>query len=411
MTRSVRVVLTGARPIVRQGLAGVLAEEGLDVVEATNPGEPRPAVVVVDVAGQPPGRAGQLLELAVRAYPDAGVVVLAERGETVPDAGAADRLPIVRRSPDITPEELAATVREVGGAPPGARRGPPPGLERLSPREREVVELVLAGHDDRRVAAALGVGTGTVRTHLRRAAAKLELAEPLRPSSGSPAAGRGAYLPPAARPFSVRIALESHERLAGSAVAHLLAQQPPFRVVADGAEPVDVVVVVGVVADVAAACERRPGVPVLHVASAADAGDPYESLRSGARAQVGPADGPAELVAGVERLAVGGAHLSAAGLRTLVDQLRSAVEDDDLAVRRLVDLTRAERSVLALVVDGRSVDQIADHLVVSPLTARTHLQGILRKLGAHSRAEAVAYARRHRLVERLAPGGGPAPRC
>lgn len=61
-------------------------------------------------------------------------------------------------------------------------------------------------------------------------------------------------------------------------------------------------------------------------------------------------------------------------------------------------LTRRELQVLELLADGCDQPEIAERLVISPKTVGTHIEHILRKLGAHSRAEAVGLAYRLRLV-------------
>lgn len=62
------------------------------------------------------------------------------------------------------------------------------------------------------------------------------------------------------------------------------------------------------------------------------------------------------------------------------------------------DLTEREHEVLKLMVDGLSNTQIAQKLIVSPSTIKTHVSSILSKLGASSRSEAVALAVRSHLV-------------
>lgn len=62
------------------------------------------------------------------------------------------------------------------------------------------------------------------------------------------------------------------------------------------------------------------------------------------------------------------------------------------------DLTQREREVLALLVEGLTNAQIADRLVVSPSTIKSHVSHILAKLGVASRTEAATLAVRHRLV-------------
>jgi DNA-binding NarL/FixJ family response regulator len=76
---------------------------------------------------------------------------------------------------------------------------------------------------------------------------------------------------------------------------------------------------------------------------------------------------------------------------------------EDIAGRRTTataaGLTARELEVLALVSRGHTNRDIAAALVISPHTARRHLQNIFRKLGVSSRAAATAFAFRHDLVE------------
>jgi DNA-binding NarL/FixJ family response regulator len=84
-------------------------------------------------------------------------------------------------------------------------------------------------------------------------------------------------------------------------------------------------------------------------------------------------------------------------LRLLIEQRRGAAD----AVDKLMRLTPREQEVLGLLVDGRDATRIAEELVISPETVRTHIERILRKLGVHSRAEAVALATRSGMGDRL----------
>jgi DNA-binding NarL/FixJ family response regulator len=62
-------------------------------------------------------------------------------------------------------------------------------------------------------------------------------------------------------------------------------------------------------------------------------------------------------------------------------------------------LTDREREILGLVGEGLSNDEIAERLVVSPATARTHVSRAMVKLGARDRAQLVVFAYQSGLVD------------
>jgi DNA-binding NarL/FixJ family response regulator len=67
--------------------------------------------------------------------------------------------------------------------------------------------------------------------------------------------------------------------------------------------------------------------------------------------------------------------------------------------RHSTSLTQREREVLVLLADGLSTREISERLYISLNTARNHVQRLIAKLGAHSRLEAVAVARRNGLLD------------
>jgi NarL family two-component system response regulator LiaR len=62
------------------------------------------------------------------------------------------------------------------------------------------------------------------------------------------------------------------------------------------------------------------------------------------------------------------------------------------------DLTRREKQVLALIVEGLSNEEIADQLVISHATARHHVSACISKLGVKNRTQAASLAIKHKLI-------------
>ncbi|OXY88755.1 response regulator [Streptomyces diastatochromogenes] len=125
-----------------------------------------------------------------------------------------------------------------------------------------------------------------------------------------------------------------------------------------------------------------------------------QALRAGASGFLGK-DATAEaLLAGIRTVAAGEALLSPAAVRTLITRLRAVPGTDGRppAPERLAALTAREREVTALVAQGRSNEEIAARLFVSPLTVRTHVHRARTKLAARDRAQLVALAYQSGLV-------------
>ena len=75
--------------------------------------------------------------------------------------------------------------------------------------------------------------------------------------------------------------------------------------------------------------------------------------------------------------------------------------EKEQALRRAARLSRREREVLALLAEGGDNGSIAQALVISPETARTHIQNVLAKLGVHSRLEAAAFVVQNQILDDL----------
>ncbi len=114
-----------------------------------------------------------------------------------------------------------------------------------------------------------------------------------------------------------------------------------------------------------------------------------------------PAELPlAELVRAVRQVLAGEAFVPSSMLTALLNGLVRRNREADRFLQLSLRLTRREREVLELLVEGCDHEAVAEILVISPQTARTHIQNIIGKLGAHSRLEAVALTVEHRLLER-----------
>ena len=129
----------------------------------------------------------------------------------------------------------------------------------------------------------------------------------------------------------------------------------------------------------------------------------YEALRAGASGFLLKHAPPEELLLGVRAAADGGALLSPQVTRRLVAEFAARRPAARPPPPELARLTPREREVLDLVICGRSNTEIAEALVVSQSTVKTHLGHILDKLGLRDRVQAVVFGYEHGLVE---PGTG-----
>ncbi|MFE0101246.1 response regulator [Streptomyces sp. NPDC059009] len=123
----------------------------------------------------------------------------------------------------------------------------------------------------------------------------------------------------------------------------------------------------------------------------------FEALRSGASGFLVKDTEPDELLRAVRAVVHGDALLSPGVTRRLIEEFaaRSKQPADAAA---LGELTEREREVMALVGIGLSNEEIARRLVVSPLTAKTHVSRTMVKLGARDRAQLVVLAYESGLV-------------
>lgn len=123
----------------------------------------------------------------------------------------------------------------------------------------------------------------------------------------------------------------------------------------------------------------------------------FEAIRSGASGFLVKDTEPDELLRAVRAVVGGDALLSPGVTRRLIAEF-AARSKEPAASTGLSELTEREREVMALVGIGLSNEEIARRLVVSPLTAKTHVSRSMVKLGARDRAQLVVLAYESGLV-------------
>jgi two-component system nitrate/nitrite response regulator NarL len=142
-----------------------------------------------------------------------------------------------------------------------------------------------------------------------------------------------------------------------------------------------------------------PGTRVLTVSAAPEAESVLAALRAGAVGFVDKDIDPQDLARVVLRAMGGEAILPRRMIMPVLEALRELPE---AGWRPLYSrLTTREWQIVELLAAGVSTEVIADRLVLSHATVYTHVRSLLRKLGVHSRREAVAAANRLRREEVL----------
>ena len=112
----------------------------------------------------------------------------------------------------------------------------------------------------------------------------------------------------------------------------------------------------------------------------------YRAFKIGCKGYVLKSDSIDELKKGIKTVGLGKNYLSSGIASDFLDHIISQVECNN---NSLSLLTQREKEVCSLLVQGRSTDEMADDLCVSPKTIRVHVANLKKKLGCKSRTELI----------------------
>jgi DNA-binding NarL/FixJ family response regulator len=139
--------------------------------------------------------------------------------------------------------------------------------------------------------------------------------------------------------------------------------------------------------------ETNPDIRVIALTTYADDESVLGALRAGARGYLTKDSSAENIREAILAVAAGDAALDPSVQQTVVAALSTGVPGTVSSEEELPDgLTPREAEVLALIADGLTNTQIAEHLVVSPATVKSHINHLFAKAGIRDRAQAVRYA-------------------
>ena len=125
----------------------------------------------------------------------------------------------------------------------------------------------------------------------------------------------------------------------------------------------------------------------------------YGAIRAGASGFLLKDVRPADLIDAIRLVAGGNALLGPTVTQRLLERFAEPEPDTGAAAELPASLTEREREILELVAAGLSNAEIAERLVVSETTVKTHVSNLLRKLGVRDRVQAVVLAYELGVVE------------
>jgi DNA-binding NarL/FixJ family response regulator len=140
-----------------------------------------------------------------------------------------------------------------------------------------------------------------------------------------------------------------------------------------------------------------PATRIIALTTYADDNSIFSVLEAGAMGYLTKDAGAREIARAIQTVHQGEALLDPAVQARVIRQLRAAPPGPATAALP-PDLTQRETEVLALIGQGLNNQEIAQRLVVSEATVKTHINNLFSKIGVRDRAQAVVYAMRHGLT-------------
>lgn len=116
------------------------------------------------------------------------------------------------------------------------------------------------------------------------------------------------------------------------------------------------------------------------------------ALRAGASGFLGKGVEPAELIAAIRTVAAGEQLLSPAATRAVIARVTDSASPATREVPGVERFTEREREMVGLVAQGLSNAEIAQRIVISEATVKTHVNRAMMKVGARDRAQLVVFA-------------------
>jgi len=148
---------------------------------------------------------------------------------------------------------------------------------------------------------------------------------------------------------------------------------------------------------------QNPNVRILALTGYDDPDLIFRAMRVGAKGYILKTMVTSQLIAAIEEVAAGKVYLPPALATKFFDEFHIKVttqnKNDPNKQALLGYLTTREKEVLKLLTEGITYKGVADKLVISETTVKTHVNNIFQKLQVNDRTQAVLYALKHGLVE------------